>query len=205
MGYLNEADTGIDDVLGSTATVELPPLESMIGLPDFEWAARKYMNTTAYTYQTWDYFKQLQNLTSLPIILKGIMTVEDAQLAYDNGVKAIILSNHGARQLDGAPSSLEAACEIHAEAPELFKQMEIYADGGVRYGSDVLKLLALGVKAVGLGRSFMYANCYGTEGVAKAISILKREISIDAANLGVGDLKKIDPSYVKWENNNWWS
>ncbi|KAG4425034.1 hypothetical protein IFR04_001804 [Cadophora malorum] len=370
--YLNEADTGIDDVLGSTATGELPPLESMIGLPDFEWAARKYMNTTAYTYyrngaagewsyrnnleifaryrfrprvlgmdvtkiestlpttllgynfsmpifispaarggyanvageeglvkaageagilympsgfssltmeqiadmkvqngtygpqvtfqqiylsenltasaiafkraettgskaivmtvdsagdgdrhraarygvgsadssytyQTWDYFKQLQNLTSLPIILKGIMTVEDAQLAYDNGVKAIILSNHGARQLDGAPSSLETALEIHAEAPELFKQMEIYADGGVRYGSDVLKLLALGVKAVGLGRSFMYANCYGTEGVAKAISILKREISIDAANLGVGDLKKIDPSYVKWENNNWWS
>merc|ERR1712098_274456 len=192
MGYLNEADTGIDDVLGSTATVELPPLESMIGLPDFEWAARKYMNTTAYTYQTWDYFKQLQNLTSLPIILKGIMTVEDAQLAYDNGVKAIILSNHGARQLDGVPSSLETALEIHA-------------DGGVRYGSDVLKLLALGVKAVGLGRSFMYANCYGTEGVAKAISILKREISIDAANLGVGDLKKIDPSYVKWENNNWWS
>ncbi|KAH7327500.1 S-2-hydroxy-acid oxidase [Rhexocercosporidium sp. MPI-PUGE-AT-0058] len=370
--YLNEADTGIDDVLGSTPTGQLPPLASMIGLPDFEWAARKFMNTTAYTYyrngaagewsyrnnleifsryrfrprvlgadvtkiestlpttllgynfsmpifispaarggygnaageeglvkaageagilympsgfstltmeqisamkvqngtygpqtvfqqiylseslnksasdfkraertgakaivmtvdsagdgdrhramrygvgsadsdytfQTWDYFKQLQSLTTLPIIMKGIMTVEDAQLAYNNGVKAIILSNHGARQLDGAPSSLEVALEIHAEAPELFKQMEIYADGGVRYGSDVLKLLALGVKAVGLGRSFMYANCYGTAGVAKAIAILKREISIDAANLGVGDLKKIDPSYVKWENNNWWS
>lgn len=124
------------------------------------------------------------------------MTVEDAQAAVANGAKAIILSNHGGRQLDGSPSSLEVALEIHEQAPEVFTQIEVYADGGVRYGADVLKLLSLGVKAVGLGRPFMYANAYGAEGVEKAIQLLKHEIAIDAANLGVGDLKKINASYV---------
>lgn len=133
------------------------------------------------------------------------MSVEDAQLAVENGAKAIILSNHGGRQLDGSPSSLEVALEIYEKAPEVFTQIEVYADGGVRYGTDILKLLALGVKAVGLGRPFMYANVYGEEGVKKAIDLLKHEIAIDAGNLGVGDLKKIDPSYVSWTNNNWYS
>jgi isopentenyl diphosphate isomerase/L-lactate dehydrogenase-like FMN-dependent dehydrogenase len=135
-------------------------------------------------------------MTTLPVIPKGIMSVEDAQLAVAAGAKAIMLSNHGGRQLDGSPSSLEVAIEIYNKAPEVFTQVEVYADGGVRYGTDVLKLLALGVKAVGLGRPFMYANCYGWEGVEKAIDLLKHEIAIDAANLGVGDLKKIDASYV---------
>jgi len=124
------------------------------------------------------------------------MTVEDAQLAVKAGAKAIMLSNHGGRQLDGSPSSLEVALEIFETDPGLFKQVEVLADGGVRQGTDVLKLLALGVKAVGLGRPFMFANVYGTAGVKKAIDLLKHEISIDAANLGVADLKKIDSSYV---------
>jgi len=146
----------------------------------------------------WDYFNRLQSMTTLPIIPKGIMTVEDAQLAVKAGAKAIMLSNHGGRQLDGSPSSLEVALEIYETDPGLFKQVEVLADGGVRQGTDVLKLLALGVKAVGLGRPFMYANIYGTEGVKKAIDLLKHEISIDAANLGVPDLKKIDASYVSY-------
>ncbi|KKY25512.1 putative2-hydroxy-acid oxidase [Phaeomoniella chlamydospora] len=154
---------------------------------------------------TWDYYKKIQNMTSLPVIIKGIMTVEDAQKAAEVGAPAIILSNHGGRQLDGAPSSLEVALEIHEQAPEVFKQIEVYADGGVRYGADVLKLLALGVKAVGLGRPFMYANAYGTEGVKHAIDLLKHEVAIDAANLGVADLKDIDTSYIKLANNNWYS
>lgn len=159
---------------------------------------------TEYSYLTWDLYRTLQNLTSLPIIPKGIQTVEDAREAVNNGVKAIFLSNHGGRQLDTAPSSLEVALEIYNEDPEIFQQIEVYADGGVRYGSDVLKLLALGVRAVGLGRPFMYANVYGTEGVARAISILKYEIANDAANLGVGDLKKIGPEYVNWKSTNAW-
>lgn len=163
---------------------------------------------SSYSYITWDYYKKIQTLTTLPVVIKGIMTVEDAQLAVDNGAPAIILSNHGGRQLDGSPSSLEVALEIYETAPEIFKNVEVYADGGVRYGADALKLLALGVKAVGIGRPMMYANAYGAEGVLHAINIMKKEIALDAANMGVGDLKKIDASYMKWTSestNGWYS
>lgn len=77
----------------------------------------------------------------------------------------------------------------------------MYADGGVRYGADILRLLALGVKAVGIGRPIMFANIYGEEGVRKAITLMKREVAIDAGNLGVPDLKKINPSYVSTSLN----
>lgn len=162
----------------------------------FEHLANSHPSDSSYSYITWDYYKSLQNIATLPVIPKGIMTVEDAPLAVKAGALAIFLSNHGGRQLDGSPSSLEVAIEIYNTAPEIFTQVEVYADGEVRYGTDVLKLLALGVRAVGLGRPFMYANCYGANGVARAIELLKHEIAIDAANLGVGGLKKINPSYV---------
>ncbi|WYZ40876.1 hypothetical protein EsH8_IV_001217 [Colletotrichum jinshuiense] len=160
---------------------------------------------SSYSLITWNEYHKLANMTDLPIIIKGIMSVEDAEAAVENNVPAIILSNHGGRQLDGAPSSLEVALEIYEKDPEIFQKIEIYADGGIRYGADALKLLALGCKAVGLGRPFMYANVFGQEGVEKAIELLKHEIAIDAGNLGVPDLKKIDASYVKWTPNNWYS
>jgi isopentenyl diphosphate isomerase/L-lactate dehydrogenase-like FMN-dependent dehydrogenase len=160
---------------------------------------------TGYSLFTWEVFAQLQNMTSLPIIPKGIQTVEDAREAVKHGVKAIFLSNHGGRQLDTAPSALEVALEIYNEEPEIFKQVEVYADGGVRYGVDALKLLALGVRAVGIGRPMMYANVYGGAGVARAIEMMKYEIANDAANLGVGDLKKIGPQFVNWKGVNVWS
>jgi isopentenyl diphosphate isomerase/L-lactate dehydrogenase-like FMN-dependent dehydrogenase len=159
---------------------------------------------SALSLLTWDLYHQLSNMTSLPIIPKGIQTVEDAREAVTQGVKALFLSNHGGRQIDGSPSSLEVALEIYNEDPEIFKQVEVYADGGVRYGTDVLKLLALGVKAVGLGRPFMYANIYGAEGVARAAEMLKYEILNDAANLGVADLKKIGPQFVNWKGGDQW-
>lgn len=144
----------------------------------------------------WDEYQRLKTLTDLPIIVKGIQTVEDAQEAVARNVDAIYLSNHGGRQTDGVRSPLEVAIEIHQQAPEVFSQIEVYADGGVRYGTDVLRLLSLGVRAVGLGRPFMYANVYGREGVEKAIDILRTELAWDAANTGVADLKKISPSIV---------
>ena len=138
----------------------------------------------------------MASLTDLPVVVKGINSVEDAKLAVEHKVPAIIISNHGGRQVDGVSSAIETALEIHNEAPEVFKQTEVWADGGVRYGTDVIKLLALGIKAIGLGRSFMYSNVYGAEGVERAIEILKYEIAIDAANLGISDLKKINPDWV---------
>ncbi|OAA50262.1 Alpha-hydroxy acid dehydrogenase, FMN-dependent [Metarhizium rileyi] len=158
---------------------------------------------SSYSAFTWDYYDKISKETSLPIIIKGIMTFEDAQKAVEHNAKAIILSNHGGRQLDGAPSSLEVALEIYKNAPDVFKQTEVLADGGIRYGADALMLLALGVKAVGLGRPFMYANIFGQQGIERAIEIMKHEIAIDAGNLGVADLKQINPSYVDWTPNGW--
>ncbi|KAI1763537.1 FMN-dependent alpha-hydroxy acid dehydrogenase [Hypoxylon sp. FL1150] len=149
----------------------------------------------------WDLYDHLATMTDLPIVLKGIQTVEDAQKAVEHGVPAVYLSNHGGRQIDSARATLDIALEIHRQAPEVFSQLEVYADGGVRYGADVVKLLALGDRAVGVGRPFMFANVYGTEGVGRAIEMLKHEVAIDAANAGVADLKKIDPSIVDWTPN----
>ncbi|KAH7139707.1 FMN-dependent dehydrogenase [Dactylonectria estremocensis] len=143
-----------------------------------------------YITMTWDIYKGLQKLTALPIIPKGIQTAEDALRAVEAGAPAIFLSNHGGRALD---------------APQIFKKIEVYADGGIRYGTDALKLLALGVRAVGLGRPFMYANIYGAEGVSRAANLLKKEITASAASLGVADLKKINSSFLELTPNGWYS
>lgn len=105
-----------------------------------------------------------------PVVLKGIATAEDAKLASEHGVDCIYLSNHGGRQLDGAPSSLRTLLEIRRYCPEVLNRCQILLDGGVRRGSDIVKALCLGATAVGLGRPFMYAlSGYGTEGVTKMI------------------------------------
>jgi L-lactate dehydrogenase (cytochrome) len=87
--------------------------------------------------------------------LKGIQTVEDALEAIERGADGLYISNHGGRQLEYSPSPIEVAYEIYRNAPEIFEKVPVLADSGVRTGSDVLKLLALGVKAVGLGRPYV--------------------------------------------------
>ncbi|KAJ4209697.1 hypothetical protein NW759_013343 [Fusarium solani] len=154
---------------------------------------------------TWTIYRDLKKLTKLSIIPKGIQTVEDAVQAVEAGAPAIFLSNHGGRALDGSPSAFEVALEIHKKAPQVFKNIEVYVDGDVHYGTDVLKLLALGVRAVGLGRSFMYANLYGVEGVSRTAKLLKKEITASAASLGVADLKKINSSFLELSPNGWYS
>lgn len=105
-----------------------------------------------------------------PIILKGIATVEDVAEAATRGIDGVYLSNHGGRQLDYAPSSLHTLMEIRLYQPQLFDKIEIYVDGGFRRGTDVIKALCLGARAVGLGRPFMYSlTGYGTDGVCRAI------------------------------------
>jgi L-lactate dehydrogenase (cytochrome) len=88
----------------------------------------------------------------LPVILKGIQTAEEAIEAVKRGADGLYISNHGGRQLEYSPSPIETAYEIYRNAPEIFKKVPVLADSGIRSGSDVLKLLALGVKAVGMGR-----------------------------------------------------
>lgn len=105
-----------------------------------------------------------------PFIIKGIQTAEDALMAAQSGVDGIYLSNHGGRQLDFAPSSIRTLLEIRKFCPQVLEKVDVYLDGGCRRGSDVVKALCLGAKAVGFGRPFLYAlSAYGTEGVDRMI------------------------------------
>lgn len=106
------------------------------------------------------------------------------------------LSNHGGRQLDGAPSSVETLVEIRKHCPEVFERCDVIVDGGVTRGSDIVKAIALGAKGVGLGRPFLYSLVYREAGVSKAIRILKHELETTMALLGVTSLDQLNPSYV---------
>ena len=106
------------------------------------------------------------------------------------------LSNHAGRQLDGAPSALDTLAEMRQHCPEVFTRCEVIVDGGVTRGTDIVKALALGAKAVGLGRPFLFSLVFGEAGVSKAIRILKHEMEIAMALLGVTSIDQLSPTYV---------
>ncbi len=143
---------------------------------------------------TWDVLDRLHETTRLPLVLKGILTREDARRAVDHRAKAVVVSNHGGRQLDGAPASLDALPEV---VEEVGSEIEIYFDGGIRRGSDIVMALALGAKAVGLGRLVLWALAAGGEaGVSKLLSLLKTDLATVMALTGRRTLSEIDKSLV---------
>ncbi|KAJ3726995.1 FMN-dependent dehydrogenase-domain-containing protein [Lentinula raphanica] len=145
----------------------------------------------------------LRSITKLPIILKGIQCVEDAVLAADIRVEGILLSNHGGRQLEYSLPPLEVLYKLRQQRPDVFGKLEVYIDGGIRRGTDVIKALCLGAKAVGLGRPFLYAlSAYGEVGVSKLISILEREIVTSMRLLGAARISDLTPELIErvdWE------
>ncbi|MFT5707668.1 MAG: L-lactate dehydrogenase (cytochrome), partial [Oceanospirillaceae bacterium] len=131
---------------------------------------------------SWDDIKWIKELWDGPLILKGILDPEDALKAVESGADAIIVSNHGGRQLDGARSSIAALAEIVDLVGE---RIEVHMDGGIRSGQDVLKALSLGAKGVYLGRPFLYGlGAMGEAGVTKAIDIIRNELDITMALCG---------------------
>ncbi|EME85538.1 uncharacterized protein MYCFIDRAFT_186118 [Pseudocercospora fijiensis CIRAD86] len=140
--------------------------------------------------------KKLQKMTSLPIIPKGVKTAHDVKLCADLGFPAVYISNHGGRVVDLAPTAVEILLDVHRLYPEVFSQIEIYADGGVRRATHILTLLALGARAVGVGRSAMFANVYGAKGVGKMISILKEELESTMQLMGQSDIDGAWNDYV---------
>lgn len=141
--------------------------------------------------------------TSIPVVLKGIQCGEDAVLAAKAGVAAILVSNHGGRNMDTARSSVEALPEVIAalKAAGLRDKMEIWLDGGIRRGSDVVKALALGADAVGLGKPAMYAmSCYGAPGIEKCVEILKREMVQTMQLCGTPTLASLSPSLLETQS-----
>jgi L-lactate dehydrogenase (cytochrome) len=128
------------------------------------------------------------------LILKGILDVEDAKVAAQTGASALVVSNHGGRQLDGAPSSISALPKI---ADAVGSQIEVMFDGGIRSGQDVLRALALGARSCLIGRSYVYGlGAYGQEGVAKAIDILAKELDVSMALTGMINVRQLNRSIL---------
>lgn len=147
----------------------------------------------------WDDIDKFKKATNLPIVIKGVQRVEDVLLAIEHKVDGVVLSNHGGRQLDFARAPIEVLADVMPVLREkkLENEIEIYVDGGIRRGSDVIKALCLGAKGVGLGRSFLYANsAYGKKGVVKACELLKDEIARDMKLLGVSKLEDLKPELL---------
>jgi L-lactate dehydrogenase (cytochrome) len=124
------------------------------------------------------------------LILKGVMDAEDARLAADSGADAMIVSNHGGRQLDGAPSSINA---LPAIVDAVGSRIEVWMDGGIRSGQDVLKAVALGARGTLIGRAFLYAlGAMGEAGVTQALEIIAKELEITMAFCGHTDIRRVD-------------
>jgi isopentenyl diphosphate isomerase/L-lactate dehydrogenase-like FMN-dependent dehydrogenase len=144
---------------------------------------------------TWESLVWLRSMTQLPIILKGILTAEDAMLAVEHRVDGIIVSNHGGRQLDSVSASIEALPEV-VEAID--GRCEVYLDGGIRRGSDILKALALGAKAVLVGRPVLWGLAVnGMEGALHVLELLRTELELAMVLAGRPTLDSIDRSLVR--------
>jgi len=142
----------------------------------------------------WGDVEWIKNRWGGKLILKGIQDVEDARLAVRSGADALIVSNHGGRQLDGAQSSIEA---LPAIVQEVGSQIEVHMDGGVRSGQDVLRALALGAKGTYIGRSFLYGlGAMGEAGVTKALEIIHKELDLSMAFCGRTQINQVDRSIL---------
>ncbi|KAK2749580.1 hypothetical protein FQN57_005802 [Myotisia sp. PD_48] len=145
---------------------------------------------------TWEDLVWARKHTHLPLILKGVMSADDAIMAMEAGMDGILLSNHGGRNLDTSPPSIVSLLELHKRCPEIFDRMEIYVDSGIRRGTDILKAIALGATAVGMGRSVLYATNYGQNGVEHLFDIMQDELEGAMRLVGITSLDQAGPELV---------
>lgn len=150
---------------------------------------------------TWADLEWLRSLTSLPIVLKGIMTAEDARAAADSGAAAVIVSNHGGRLFDATASAIEILPEVVAAVGD---EIEVYVDSGFRRGSDILKALALGARAVGIGRPWFWGLAVaGADGVHEILEILRRELDTAVAMCGQTSVRELESDLLRVPS--WWT
>ncbi len=167
------------------------------GMPQVERgsAFAKYVADLLDASLTWDDVDWLKSISPLPLIIKGIMTAEDAALAVDHEVAGIIVSNHGGRQLDSTPGTLDVLPDIVAA---VHGRVEVYMDGGVRRGTDVVKAIALGARAVLLGRPILWGLALGgADGVQQVLEHLRIELDAAMALTGRTSVKDLDTTLVQ--------
>ena len=167
--------------------LDKPPEEDVLS------AAAMMLATFPNLGLTWDDLDWLRAETTLPLLVKGVLTAEDARRALDHGVDGVIVSNHGGRQVDGAVASLDALVEVHKELPEAVVLM----DGGIRCAADVVKAMALGADAVLLGRPYAYALAVGGQrGVEELVQNLMAELDLTLALMGATSIRELDESWI---------
>ena len=163
---------GVDD-MGSLSDWTAKQFDPALNWDDVEWVKKKWGGK---------------------LILKGIQDIEDARLAVNSGADAIIVSNHGGRQLDGAQSSIESLPSI---VSEVGSQIEVHMDGGIRSGQDLLKAVSLGAKGTYIGRAFLYGlGAMGEQGVTKALQLIRNELDLTMAFCGKTGIDQIDTSIL---------
>ncbi len=154
-----------------------------------EWIAQQFDPTV-----TWQDLAWLRENWPRKILVKGILDAEDAKLAVQQGIDAVVVSNHGGRQLDGARSTISALPEV---ADAVAGRCEVLFDGGVRTGQDVLKALALGARGCLIGKAFLYAlAARGEAGVALALDIIRKELAVSLALTGANDVRRVSPDIL---------
>ncbi|MEO7108668.1 MAG: alpha-hydroxy acid oxidase, partial [Rhodoferax sp.] len=182
MGMLGTPRRGFGNIIGHVDGITDPSNLSA-------WTTQQFDPTLNWADVEW-----IKKRWGGKLILKGIQDVEDAHLAVDSGADAIIVSNHGGRQLDGAESSIRA---LPAVVDAVGKDIEVHMDGGIRSGQDVLRAVALGAKGVYIGRSFIYGlGAMGEAGVTKALEIIHKEMDVTMALCGKTCIPQIDKSIL---------
>lgn len=182
LGMLGTQRRGFGNIVGHVKGVE-----NMGSLS--EWTAKQFDPTLNWADVEW-----IKKRWGGKLILKGIQDAEDARLAVDSGADALIVSNHGGRQLDGAESSIRA---LPAIVEAVGKEIEVHMDGGIRSGQDVLKARALGAHGTYIGRAYIYGlGAMGQAGVTKALEIIQKELDLTMAFCGRTDINSVDKSIL---------
>ena len=165
----------------------IPDAKSLTTLS--QWIAGQFDPTLSWKDVEW-----VKKLWGGKLVLKGILDVEDAKIAAQSGVDAIVVSNHGGRQLDGAMSSVRALPEVAAAVGD---RLEVWLDGGIRSGQDILRALALGAKSTLVGRAYIYGlGAMGEQGVALALELMRRELDVTMALCGLRDVREANPAIL---------
>jgi 4-hydroxymandelate oxidase len=152
------------------------------------------LTNTQSSAMTWDTIKRFRDITKMKMVLKGIITHEDAKIAADSGIDAIIVSNHGGRSEDGGGSTIEALPEIVQAAGS----MPVFIDSGFRRGSDIVKALCIGARGIAVGRPYLWGlGAFGQPGVEQVLQILRSELRAAMQQVGAPTLKHLVPSMVR--------
>jgi 4-hydroxymandelate oxidase len=173
------------------SSLPMPNVPRHLAAGDFQAAFNELVDPTI----TWRDLEWLASLTDLPIVVKGILTSEDARLACQHGVAGVVVSNHGGRQLDGVAATLDALPEV---VETCAGQVTVLLDGGVRRGSDVVKAIALGARAVLVGRAAVWGLAVdGEKGVRRVLELLREEVALALTLLGCPSPEAVTPAHVR--------